>query len=71
MSIRVSSPRSLAAEHAQFDAADLDGRMVGQAFLERAIRDPKVQATGKWLCLERPLVGVSAKKPWLWALFLS
>lgn len=45
---------ALATEHAQFNAADLDGQMVGQAFLQRVIRDPKVQAAGKWLCLERP-----------------
>jgi hypothetical protein len=45
---------ALTTEHAQFHAADLDGLMVGQAFLERVIKDPKVQAAGQWLCLERP-----------------
>ena len=44
---------ALTAEHAQFNATDLAGRMVGQAFLEQVIRDLKVQAAGKWLCLER------------------
>jgi hypothetical protein len=44
---------ALTAEYAQFNAADLAGRMVGQAFLEQVIRDSKVQAAGKWLCLER------------------
>src|SRR5437879_873178 len=44
---------ALTVEHAQFNPADLDGRMVGEAFLERVIRDPKVQAAGRWLCLER------------------
>jgi hypothetical protein len=28
--------------------------MVGEAFLEHVIRDPKVLAAGEWLCLERP-----------------
>jgi len=45
---------ALAAEHAQFTASDLDGRMVGEAFLEHVIRDPKVLAASEWLCLERP-----------------
>jgi hypothetical protein len=45
---------ALAAEHAQFTASDFDGRMVGEAFLEHVIRDPKVLAASEWLCLERP-----------------
>jgi hypothetical protein len=48
---------TLATDHARFDAADLDGRTVGAGFLEHVIRDPKVQAAGKWLCLERPIFG--------------
>jgi hypothetical protein len=43
-----------ATEYAQFNATSLDGRIVGEAFLEWVIGDPKVQAAGKWLCLERP-----------------
>jgi hypothetical protein len=46
---------ALAREHAKFNAPDLDGSMVGEAFLNCVIRDPKVQATGAWLCLERPV----------------
>jgi hypothetical protein len=45
---------ALAAEHTQFTASDLDGRMVGEAFFEHVIRDPKVLAASKWLSLERP-----------------
>jgi hypothetical protein len=41
-------------EHAQYNTSDLAGRMVGEAFLERVIGDPRVQAAGQWLCLERP-----------------
>jgi hypothetical protein len=46
---------ALATSHAKFDAADLDGSMVGKAFLALVIRDPQVQAAGAWLCLERPV----------------
>ena len=46
---------ALATGHAKFDAADLDGLMIGEAFLEVVIRDPKVQASGAWLYLERPV----------------
>jgi hypothetical protein len=45
---------TLTTEHAKINARNLDGRTVGEAFLEYVIRDPKVQAAGKWLCLERP-----------------
>lgn len=45
---------ALATNHAEFDAGHLDGRTVGEAFLELVIKDPKVQACGAWLSLERP-----------------
>jgi hypothetical protein len=48
------SDATLATGHTQFNATSLDGRIVGEAFLECVIGDPKVQAAGKWLCLECP-----------------
>jgi hypothetical protein len=50
-----SGEAALTAEHVHIDPADIHGRMVGQAFSERVLNDPKVQATGAWLCFERPL----------------
>jgi hypothetical protein len=44
---------TFATEYAQFNTTSLDGRIVGEGFLECVIGDPKVQAAGKWLCLER------------------
>jgi hypothetical protein len=46
---------ALATSHAHFTAGDLGGLMVGEAFLKLVIRDPKVQAAGAWLYLERPV----------------
>jgi hypothetical protein len=45
---------ALAIEHVTFNEADFDGRIVGKAFLEHVIWNPKIQAQGEWLCLERP-----------------
>jgi hypothetical protein len=45
---------ALAAKHLGLDAADHDGEMAGEALLKVIIRDPKVQACGEWLYLERP-----------------
>lgn len=53
---------ALATSHAKFDAADLDGSMVGKAFLALVIRDPQVQAAGAWLCLERRCFARSSQR---------
>jgi hypothetical protein len=45
---------TIAPKYAQFDATSLDGRIVGEALLDCVIGDPKVQAAGRWLCLECP-----------------
>jgi hypothetical protein len=42
-----------AAQHRVFKPADLEGHKLSEAFLDFVIRDPKVQACGKWLCAER------------------
>lgn len=52
---RLLREAALAANRAKFKAADLDGLMVGEAFQELVIKDPKVQAAGAWLYLERPV----------------
>jgi hypothetical protein len=52
---RTHRKAALATNHALFTAADLGGLMVGEAFLKLVIRDPKVQAAGAWLYLDRPV----------------
>jgi hypothetical protein len=44
-----------AARLRKLKAADLERRKVGEAFVEYVIGDPKVQACGRWLCLECPV----------------
>jgi hypothetical protein len=39
----------------QFNAADLDGQALGQAFLNWVIEDPSVKAAGKRLCVKCPI----------------
>lgn len=48
---------ALATKHDQLDAAALNGSGLGQAFLQCVIEDPRVQAIGRWLYLERPIFG--------------
>ena len=48
---------ALSTKHAQYAAADLDGQRLAESFMGCVIGDPKVQACGRWLCLERPNFG--------------
>jgi hypothetical protein len=43
-----------AAQHHALAAADLEGRRVGDAFIEFVIRDPRARACVEWLSLEFP-----------------
>jgi hypothetical protein len=43
-----------AATHDAITASDLDGCMLGDAFMNCVIYDSKVRACGEWLCLEYP-----------------
>jgi hypothetical protein len=42
------------AKHAEVNANYLESRMIGEAFVDSVIGDPKVQACGEWLCSEYP-----------------
>jgi hypothetical protein len=46
-----------AATHDAITASDLDGCMLGDAFMKCVIHNSKVQACGEWLCLEYPEFG--------------
>jgi len=42
--VEINLEATLRNRHAKFNPADLDGLMVGESFLKRVIRAPKVQA---------------------------
>jgi hypothetical protein len=48
---------ALDASRLVVNPVDLDGRMLGNAFVQHVLRAPSVQAAGHWLRLERPLFG--------------
>jgi hypothetical protein len=43
-----------ATAHLEIKPSDLDGCLLGEAFVKCVIKDPRVQAFGRWLCLEYP-----------------
>ncbi len=62
---------ALATNHASLNASDLDGQMIGAAFLDYVINDPKVRACCAWLCYEHPPSRGLLSTPHLEVFFLA